>query len=849
MIDDAGPRTQSLILRLGLLGTAMVLLVRAYDLWIFGHASQYPISLMMSFAAWGTGMLLGLLALNRTVHPRTAWLILGSLIFAFLAFAYIYWRDRHPLVTPRTDNQMIAEYAVQLLRRGQNPYEWNLTDFRRVFHDQLNFTAFLDGSLQHRVTYPALPMSFLYALDIIGLGSVKLVSMTAHIALLGLLFVGSPRIFRPVILLPLFVFREFVFFPLAGLQDVLWSALLVGMIMVWDRPVLRAVLFGLACNYRQQPWLVAPFLVIHLWYTHPDRRERARAIAMFGGISAGLFLAINLPFIVWNPKAWFLGAFEPTYAAFNVWSQGIGALTQFGYVPWPKSYYSVLQFSFYGVALLFYWRHPRKVGHAFWLVPGIFFWIYYRALTNYWMYWIPPLLLIVARSVEPRTSLDVPLPARRSRWMPTMSVLGAVAAVNVVLGVSFLLRAEPVTTRYELPILTTSGSENARVSKLQVNVTNHSEEIFEPRFSMQQEQPYPWLIESGPISLEPGQSGTYTIVAGYNAVQFPVGDGAQIVVTDAGGDYALRSVLDIPSDQTFADPDRIVNPRFEFFTEAGRIPAGWKLENLPQGTGSVSMTLVDDRAALVLEAQPGTQAFLRLSQRITLPEAVDLWVYPTDPVVSPESGHAYGLEVFDGSKRLWVLFGETENQGLLDDHTAYVVVSSPLNQWSRQYIDLPALFERLEWTMPPLTVRTDNSLNYSARQIELGLLFATSGDGPPTAIFGPIEQPESQQVGSTDYLEQALSDPAAYYVGMGLDYLNQRNFDLALEAFERAKEYDPAMSEAWFGLSQTFAWLGEWDAALAAYQKSTELGYPQPERFHEVWEAARAAQLPENRLD
>jgi uncharacterized membrane protein len=37
------------------------------------------------------------------------------------------------------------------------------------------------------------------------------------------------------------------------------------MVLVWQRPTLRAVLFGLACAYRQQPWLVAPFLLICIW--------------------------------------------------------------------------------------------------------------------------------------------------------------------------------------------------------------------------------------------------------------------------------------------------------------------------------------------------------------------------------------------------------------------------------------------------------------------------------------------------------------------------------------------------------------------------------------------------------
>ncbi len=839
MIERAASHPQTLLLRLGLFGTTMVLFARAYDLWIFGQSSLYPVSLALSFAAWGLGALLGLLALSRTLTPRMAWLVLGGLILAFLASAYLYWRNRYPLITPRTDNEMISEYAVQILRRGQNPYEWNLADFRRVFHDQLNFTAFLDGSIQRRVTYPALPMTLLYVLDSIGLGSVKVISVTAHISLLILLFVGSPAAFRPVILLPLFALKEFTYFPLGGLQDVLWGALIVGMILAWNRPVLRAVLFGLACNYRQQPWLIAPFLVIYLWYTYPSRRERVRAIAVFGGISAGLFLIFNLPFFIWNPKAWILGAVEPSYAAFNVWSQGIASLTQFGFVAWPKAFYSVLQFSFYGAALWVYWRHPRSFGHAFWIVPGIFFWIYYRALTNYWIYWIPPLLLMVARATNPRTALDRLLPEHHRRWMPTASLCGALAAVNIVLGAALLMRADSVSAHYNLPILTTSGSESAQVLKLELEVTNHSDTLFEPRFSVQQEQPYPWQIESGPISLEPGESGTYVISAGYPAVQFSVHDGAQIVVTDAGENYALRNILNIPSDATFSDPDRIVNPRYEFWTETNVIPTGWTFQSLPSAAAAIAMAPIDGRDALILETDSRT--ILRLSQTITLPDAFDLWIYPTRPVVSPDGGYAYGLELTAGSNRLWVLFGDADTYGILDDQAAYIVMPAPLNTWSRQHIEIAALFERLGWAIPPLTMRTANSLSYPARQITLSLLLAAPGHDHATAVFGPIEQSNPQRIGSTDYLEQALNDPGGYYVGLGVNYLHNRNFDLALKAFDTARGYDPESSEAWFGLSQTYLWQGNWDAAMQAYQQSIKLGYPQPEQFYEIWTEAQSS--------
>jgi tetratricopeptide (TPR) repeat protein len=830
--SDNRSQVHTLLLRIGLLSTALVLFTRAYDLWISGQPSLYPLSLILSFAAWGFGAFLAILALRRETGPRSAWLVLIGLIYAFLCSAYIHWRNAHPLITPHTDNQMIAEYAVQVLRRGINPYTWDFSDFRRVFHDLLDFTAFLDGSIQHRVTYPALPTLLLYALDSIGLGYAKLTSVAAHVVLLVLLFVGSPPPFRPVILLPLFVFREFSSFPLAGLQDVFWCALILGMILAWNRPRLRAVLFGLACSYRQQPWLIAPFLVIQLWHEGGPLRARLLRVGDFAATSAGVFVVINLPFILWDPVAWLLGTWEPSFASFGVWSQGIGVLTQFGLVSWTRAFCTILQLSFYASALVLYWRHPRSMQNAIWVVPAFFFWLYYRALTNYWIYWIPPLLLVVARADEPRSPLERIPERRQVSWKPTAGIIGAIAVADVVFASVLLFRQAPISANYRLPIQTSSVLDNPLVTRIELDLTNHSDETLAPRFSVQREQPYPWLIENGPETLQPGQSGIYTIAAGYPAVAFPASEGAQIVITDGSGDYSLRKVLDIPSDPTVRDPDRIVNPQYYFWADTNQIPTGWELDVSPQGSGMVQMDLIDGRDALVLRpTTPGRSGYLRLSQKITFPATFDIWVYPTAPVSAPEQGVGYGLEFFDGVDRLWVLFGNAKGQGFLDKYSAYVSMPAPLNEWSVQHVALDELYHAVGLPLPPATLRAQNDLSFQARQVEVSLLLLSDGSENNRGIFGPIEQPTVQQVGSTDYLDQALQDPSGYYVGLGNDYTDQRNYQLALDAYETALAYEPDNAEACYGLAIAYSGLGKQENAQAALEECRGHGYPQLELF------------------
>ncbi|MDE3090911.1 MAG: tetratricopeptide repeat protein [Chloroflexota bacterium] len=436
------------------------------------------------------------------------------------------------------------------MKRGENPYAWNFSDMLRVFRDAgLSFTPFLDGAAQNRVTYPALPILTVLGFNLIGIGQVRIISLVFQILLLVLIFVGTPQRFRTVLVLPLFLLKEFVPFSLGGIQDVVWSALLVGMILAWKHRLLRAVLFGLACAYRQQPWFVAPFLLIDMWHQPGSVRMRWRQIVCFLGISLGTFMAINLPFIVWDPIAWALGAFEPAYARFDVVSAGLGALTQHGLAPFPREFYTVLQISSYLIMLIVYWRHARAIGQAFWIFPGIFFWVYYRGLPNYWIYWIPPLLVAMIRHRANDGEL-LSFSSRPSTWIATVALTTPLLLANLIGGFALFQLNPPVQVCCALP-LEAFAYGRSLVDRIQITVTNSSQDVLLPRFSAQRDgtvQALPWAIESGPEHLAPGESASYIITANQlPAKTFAWSTGGQIVLTDAGGNYWLRAVLTIPS--------------------------------------------------------------------------------------------------------------------------------------------------------------------------------------------------------------------------------------------------------------------------------------------------------------
>jgi uncharacterized membrane protein len=323
-----------------------------------------------------------------------------------------------------------------------------------------------------------------------------------------------------------------------------WTALLVGVVLTWRRPWLAALLFGLAASYRQQPWFVAPFLLLVMWHEGGAVRDRLTRIMGFFGISVLVFIVPNIPFIAADPQAWLLGALEPAYARFNVMSQGAGALAHYGLVGIPREFYSLLQFSFLAAAVLLHWRHPRLVGQAFWIFPAVFFWLYYRGLGNYWFYWLPVLMVAIVRWQGDMPDAGV-LVHERARLRMTARLLTPVAALLLVVGASYALQPAVVS----LGIVSAERTDSAvpSIYQIEVRVHNRSDRPLTPRFAVQFDQPtmtYAWRILAGPDFLPPGEAARYIITSDFNPAKVISGrTGAQVVLSDAGGDYRLWAVV------------------------------------------------------------------------------------------------------------------------------------------------------------------------------------------------------------------------------------------------------------------------------------------------------------------
>lgn len=400
----ADARWQGFALRVGFLGTGASLLSVAMASWAQGQVSTHHEVVGLVFAAYAFAfVLLAAGVLPRASAQRLAPLILAGAIGGLLLFSYV--RLQISLPTYQTDNAVFSHVAAEQLLNGTNPYTIQDRDLiansAERFGLQATFlTHTTDGTaLDSLMSWPAGSILPLAPFLKFGGSDVRWVVVAFEIAAILLLWLAAPRELRPLSVLPMLVDPDlFLQFTGGGVMDFIWVAPMVGAAIALYRRhfILSAVLFGVAAGTKQQPWLLAPFLMLYVWNVHQHQsiRERLRACSIYGCVAAASFLVLNGPFIALDPAAWLRGTMLPVTQQLVPFGSGLSMLTQTGIADLPKSFYSLATFGVWGVLLLAYALYFRTLKHTLWLMPAIIMWFGYRGLQNYFIYWTP--MLIVA---------------------------------------------------------------------------------------------------------------------------------------------------------------------------------------------------------------------------------------------------------------------------------------------------------------------------------------------------------------------------------------------------------------------------------------------------------------------
>lgn len=390
---------ERLTTRLGFLLTGAFLLYIGVINWERGQIFDHPevaVGILVTYVV-GFGLLfLSIFDFHKTEKYRI--LIFLSLIFSLIFSVYVYTQ----VVTKvyGTDALAFSHYSAELALEGQNPYEHSMLPALEEYEVPLHFTTpMLDGLAADRTSYPALSFLIYVPFVWMGLADMRWVTLLFHVATLSLIYFKSPPVLRPLIILPLFIIPSFLEYTGGAVTDFLWVLPLVLMVIYMRRADLSGVLFGLACSIKQTPWLLVPFLLVWLWKSNESLglKHRLIQIGKFCAISGATFLVFNLPFIIDNPNAWYLGVSAPISGDMIPFGSGLSILTQIGMVSLPKSFYTVSAGVVLLTLLVNYYLHFDRIKYAIWLFPAIILWFSYRSLQSYFIYWVP--LLVVSFSM------------------------------------------------------------------------------------------------------------------------------------------------------------------------------------------------------------------------------------------------------------------------------------------------------------------------------------------------------------------------------------------------------------------------------------------------------------------
>jgi hypothetical protein len=779
---DSSSAPDTRLLRIGLIGAGGVLLHITAAVASSGVLIESPDNVVWLVLGGGLALLALALAGLRCPSDSLRWLILAAVVGEVIIKAAVWAQTTEHAAYMQIDSGLYLEVAGELAQAGENPYTWDFAGVYNLYRaDRSASTPTLNGATEGDFPYPALGIWLVLPFQWLDLPGAWLLMITAQIAVLAMLFLAAPRAVQPVILLPVSFGLDFTTLGLLGSIDMVWVGLLVAMILLWRRPVWRAVLYGLAVAYKQNVWPLAPFLLIRIWRDAETPAEGFKQAARFAVTSGLTFLIINAPLLGRSPAAWWDGVMTPINADLVMLSQGgLSGLAQFGYVPLPRSFFLLATLVVLALLLFVYWRHYATLRDAFVIMPAILMWFSYRTLVTYWMLWVFPAVALFFTAAETE-----PAPRRRPTWYPTFT-LAAAAAAGLVIAAGIMARTPPVDLHLVPPFQTTDGM----ITRLTVEVTNRSGATLTPRFAVQlrdtADNPLPWVIESGPLALQPGESGEYHI---WNNGQrsFLAHDPGQVVITDAGGDDRLRAVATIGPDRTYLWPDAIPNPEYLYWDSAG--PIFWTVDTRPYGAGSLALHSLDGRAALRLALEENAAGPSRIAlNNVTTFQPFGLWIYRAS---SADRSAQQGIEIADGENLATIRFGAQDRTEQPTSDRYVIERAVPPDTWTYQEIDLAAIYTRAGWDPPAYQHTVFRSVEADFRLVYFALFLVSDQPQANTyADFGPMVQVD-YRLNPSDLMDETFAHPAEYYTRVGDEYARERNYSRAREAYQQALDYDP----------------------------------------------------------
>lgn len=382
-----------------------------------------------TIASLGASLALGLpLRRLMSLRVRQGVIAVGFAIFAVLTFMGVQnvssglalVRSGQPY---NNDGAVMDLYAANRFVAGRNPYVGTniVRALAAIDAPCTTTTPLMDGQfrgarayppegavqqvcanalrLRPRVTPPEFESkynypsgSFLFIVPLVWAGMRDMRFLYALAVVVMALYLGwrLPRTLRFLAAPLLLADVPLIKLTAGGQPDTIYGLFLLLAYAEWETPWLSPIMLGLAVATKQLAWFFVPFYLLLIL----RRSGRADALRR-GGVIAGVFAALNLPFIIQSPGA-YLGSLTGPVSD-PMFPLGIGVIALFvsGALPMlPKIAFSLGEVLVWTGSLAItvrVRRLPPVAGVVLGALPLFFAW---RSLTNYF-YLIPVIALAV----------------------------------------------------------------------------------------------------------------------------------------------------------------------------------------------------------------------------------------------------------------------------------------------------------------------------------------------------------------------------------------------------------------------------------------------------------------------
>ncbi len=361
-----------------------------------------------------------------TQYRATNWqrLVLLLLVPTALAGCVLCWDTFAESFSPpryMNDGTSLSLNAAMLLLQGQNPYadsnivavaqhftiepSWTTPLRENRFAGRLDYPsaaelqAAFDSAqktgdareFESKVSYPALSFLILVPFLFLPYHNVFPFYLLCYLLLVVLAWRAARTEMRPWVLLLGIANVPMWTSVLGGNLDIFYSLLLVLAWLQRDSRWRSALLLGLALASKQIAWFFLPFYIILIWRTKGWKEALRRTL-----IAGGLMMAINLPFLLWNPQAWLAGILAPVVDPMFPLGIGIINLSIAHVFPFlPFLLYPLLEYGTLCCSFVWYWwicrRHP-EAAMLLAVIPLFFAW---RSLPSYFCCTAYPLFVIL----------------------------------------------------------------------------------------------------------------------------------------------------------------------------------------------------------------------------------------------------------------------------------------------------------------------------------------------------------------------------------------------------------------------------------------------------------------------